>query len=646
MPYDQALTSAIGESGKDMTVKLDKESIAAMQEARFVKVDDAIIDALEKWLQTYIPFIQAARDKALKDRVAKWHKTLNGERSGPAMRPDASNLSVPLTLWAAAAIRARIRLGVLEQGKVVSCTPLKSRTIDGVDLNRAATALARVIEADFENPRGLAGKQAIERCIKSSTDDGVVGFTLFEETVIPKYVMNRTGVMELRTARPQLRTEYIYGLDLLIEEGYGTDSQLAPLVGFEFNQTWHDMKVLEAGKHYFPNVLDKVAQFFSTPPTDMLVKHNHHRLAQFYIDYCLHEGEAPTSVLCTYHILAGKLLRVTNNRTPHGVRPVWLCNLDDNADPRMPWGQGVCSKLEGVQDETDQIHNLGIEAAKRATAHLIIVKAGSGAEAEMGASPAVLPGDTFATEVPEDDVKIVALGDPRGNEVALIQENSSRPYVTRILGLDESSVGDVQQGKRVPGGLGMSIQREGRVIVTNSIQTYANRLTEYFYTVIDHYLRRPPAELIAACLDREDAEALSQAFFTLGDTAARDAFVLSVSAQDAATSQEQKKMELMMVNQLLMGYFDKLIQYGQMAVMAPPQLGQALLLILTKMDAGVRALLNTVDAIQNPSEVLPDIMELAPLVAAAAQQVQQMQKAQMAAQGGVPPPQGAPHGPR
>ena len=275
----------------DAKVKLDPESKATLALTGYVDVPVELREQLEGWLATYIPHLQAKRDKALKERIAKCHRTLNGERSTPPFRPGASNLSVPLILWAAAAIRARVRLGVLEQGKVFSVAPLKSRSFDGVDLNRVSTSLGRCLEVAFNSPRWLAGKQAIDRSIKSSTDDGAAGYTLYEEPVLPRYVMNREGVMELKASHPRLRTEYLYGLDILMPEGYGTDTQCAPLVGYEFDQSWHDMKSYEAGKHYYPDTLTAVAQHLNIPETEMPAKLNTHRLAHLYLGFWIAESD-------------------------------------------------------------------------------------------------------------------------------------------------------------------------------------------------------------------------------------------------------------------------------------------------------------------------------------------------------------------
>jgi hypothetical protein len=59
------------------------------------------------------------------------------------------------------------------------------------------------------------------------------------------------------------------------------------------------------------------------------------------------------------------MLGLQYSHAPGGRKPIWLIDFDNNPDPESPEGQGVCEKLDGVQEETDTIHNLGIESGKR-----------------------------------------------------------------------------------------------------------------------------------------------------------------------------------------------------------------------------------------------------------------------------------------
>jgi len=624
----------------DIKLKVDEASSEEFAKLpSLIELSEARRTELTSWLRAYIPELIRARNDDIEARTNKWRKTLRGESSKPPFRTGASNLSTPLTIWAAAAIRARIRQAVVEQKPVIAAIPLKAKSSEGIDLNRIAAAYAKVFQAEFESPRGLGGAQAVEKGGDEATNVGTAGFKVYEEVKLPRYATGLDGIPALQPAQTRVRWDFIRLNDLIYVDGYGDDTQAMPVVGHQYKMTWLDMKAWEAAKHFYPDALAKVAHYYSTGQSDQPSKLREHDLAELYMDYCIEDAGAkgytgfPTAALITWHIDSSTILRCAYNPTPLGIRPLFIAKFDNDPDSTKARGQGVCEKLEGAQDETDMIHNLGIEAAKRATAHLIGLKAGTGAEAEFGGEEPVNPGDTYTTENPTEDVVLTALGDPKGVEIALVQENNTRQYVSRLLGLDESAIGTVETGKRVPASLGLSIQREGRVIAANAIRSFANVLRDMAYLTGDLWKRRPPIETLAAVLDPAEAVDFNNVVFVPTDTSTRQQFVLTISAQDAATTMEQRKMELMSVNQMLMGYYQTLIQYAQMAMQLPPPLQAAVLLIAQKMENGVKALLNTVDSVNNPSEVLPAVAELAELL-------QQAQQAMQATQG--PPGMGGP----
>jgi hypothetical protein len=455
----------------------EKDPLEEMQHTPLLVLPDKVHKQLTAWLRAYIPTLRMNRDKNdnIKDRIATWHSTLRGVRRVPPFRRGVSNLSTPLTLWASAAIRARIRQAVLESKPVLAALPLKSASDSGVDLNRLATAYSRVFQAEFDSPNGLDGATAVEKAINEVVNLGTAGIKVYEEITPPCYVLDANGVPTLVPSKSRVKWDFIAFQDLIYVDGYGDDTQAMPLCGHEYDITWGEMEIWRAAKQFYPNVLDRVKAHYnpghttmaSLPYDDMPAKLKTHRVAELHLRYCIDDPDArdytgyPTALVLTWHVEAGELLRCVRSPIPGGIKPIFLARLDDEPDPTKARGQGVCEKLEGAQEETDVIHNLGIEAAKRATAHAVMIKEGSNAAKEFGdAGMSVNPGDVAVTEDPKEDLVLKPLGDPRGSEVALMQEGNTKQYVFRILGLDEGSFGQVETGKRVPASLGISIQRE------------------------------------------------------------------------------------------------------------------------------------------------------------------------------------------
>jgi hypothetical protein len=343
-----------------------------------------------------------------------------------------------------------------------------------------------------------------------------------------------------------------------------------------------------------------------------------HDLAEIYLDWDVDNDDIREAILITWHIKSKKRLRTVWNPFPDGRRPILIGQFDHPADITQVRGQGVSEKLEGAQDEADAIHNIGIEAGKRGVAHVIVLKEGTRAEEEFGGEDDLLPGDVIITSTPDEDVKSVALGDPKAGLAAIELEEHTRVYVTRILGLDESRMGNVESGKRVTKAVGMATMREGRMIIKAALSSLSHMLSEAAYLTIDLYKRFTPMEAIYSVLDREEAEALIESVFSLSDVSSRSSFLVRINAQDAALIQENKQQEMMILSQALFPFYDR--QANLIMQLASPELPPAakkpLLMLIERMERGMEALLNTVDSVPNPEELLVKINELTKLLEA------------------------------
>lgn len=565
-------------------------------------------EEISQWLGEYIPDQRNRRDSR-RPQIDKWMSTLDGKRSEVAIRQGASNLSVPLTLWAEAAIRARLRLGITESKKIATMLPLQPKSLDGVDMNALTADVARFFDLQFRSPRALNGKSVTDRAIKQAVAVGTAAIFVRKTEDAARYVAGPTGDATLYTEKGRVKWEYISRNDLIWVDGFGTDTQSMPLIGYEYDKQWGEITLWAAKDAYDPDALETVIRFYDKKGENLPAKLRPHRIAEVYFDYCL-DGAVPTALLADYHIESGTLLRVAYNRTPRGARPIFIVQFDEPPDPLCAEGQGVCAKLEGAQDETDLIHNLGIEAGKRAVAHLIALKSGSGAASELGEGDPVLPGDVVVTEVPKEDVQTIPLGDPASVQVSMALEGWTRNYVTSLLGLDPTAVGDVQAGKRVPASLGLSTQREGRVIVSHALTSFAGAILDATYLTLELFQWYLPEDSLLAAMPPESANNVANLIFTPNDDM-RKRLLVSVTAQDAAMVQETRRQELLVVNQLLGTYYDKVITYAQLALSLPEPLRDGLMSILQKMENGIRAMLATVDSIPNPDEVVPATAEIA-----------------------------------
>lgn len=596
--------------------KVPREIMERVGTATAPRISDSKWDELERWISDSLPKLISRRERNA-NKIKKWRMTLSGKRMRPAPRQDASNISVPLTLWAASAARARLDEGV-HSDPLATIEPAPGTTERlsrlGFTAEQVATDLRTFFDQEYRNPYRLDALSQARKIIAETANYGTSALKVYIEEDQVRLVAP-TGDQtepEMFYVPGQPKWEYISYSDLIYWRGYGADTQRMPYVGHEFDTTWSDMTLKGSTGVYRKDPVRAVAAHYveQEPQVEMPYALRKHPIAQLYLEYVVDDSIGlPVALMVDFHVRARKLLRVAYNQTPEGVRPIWITQFDENPDPREAEGQGVCEKLEGAQDETDAVHNIGIEAAKRAAAFLTALKFGSSAADELGGAP-VLPGDKVTTENPKEDIVTVPLGDARAVQVASAVEDRSRLYVFRILGLDESRLGQVESGKRVPASLGLSIQREGRYPIAHALSSFGRVFTEAAYITFELYKQAVPEQALRAALPEQSANILLQTVFTTMAPRAREAFIINVHAQDAAASEEAKKQELVFLTQFLFGFYDKLVQYGQMAVGLPPELKAIMVSILSKLEKSVKTLLAHMESIQNPSDVVPEVAKM------------------------------------
>lgn len=606
----------------DFDVRISRTTRGQMQQIASVRnISDEKWDEIERWLQECVSDAITGRKRRNDEQRAKWRTTLAGRRLAPAQRPDLSNLSVPLTIWANAAVRARVRAGTIETDPLIVVTPNASITTDA-DAVAAARALVTFYTAEFRNPRGLGGAQACDQAIAEFVPIGICGYGVDIEPDRVHWVMDvDRGGLARRTQRGRVRHKFISPDDLVYPLGYGTNTQSMPFVGYQYQWTWQDVLSMREAGYVDREAAEKIrGQGATTAATGGTV---HAAYANFncdliYFDYPLFNDGLPVALVAYRETDRGTLLGLRYSYAPRGVKPVWIFNFDSNPDTTSPEGQGVCEKLDGVQEETDTIHNLGIESGKRAVAHVAVIKEGSGADDEFGSDVPIIPGDHVVTGNPAEDFVTVPLGSPDGMQAALALEANSLRYVMRMLGLDESALGNVESGKRVPASLGLEIKKDSRVIVSHAIANFGTDQTDITYYTLELLRLRLPEDTLVAAVGREAALLLKSSVFAASEFDLRSRYIINFNATDAAATEESRKQQLLVVGQYLQSFYDRVIQYAQLAMQMPPPLQAALMDILQKMENGTRALLNTIDDIHNPDELLPKIADLHAALQAAA----------------------------
>lgn len=576
--------------------------------------------ALDGYLETHVATAMRKRD-ALKPRVEKWRHTIRGERPRPAIRQGASNLSVPLLIWARTAVRTRIVESLVESKPFMSIEALSGRdNPDDRSPQTVANSLGRLMTSLIMSPRAFDGREAIERAASELVDlgSGVIKIVPGRDTAIK--VLDGAGKPVVALRPGKLKWEHIPFMSLVYCDGYGPYPDKMPFIGHQFQRTWSEIKAFAELGHYDKDVLEAVKAAFADDDANQPESLRNHDITELYLDWDIDGDGILEAIVIDWHLKAHKRMRTNWNPFTLGRRPYLLAQFDHPDNLANTRGQGVSEKLEGPQAEADAIHNIAIESAKRAGAHLIVLKENTRAEENFGGEEDILPGEVVVTGDPAADVVNVPLGDAAQAMRLIELEEHTRLYVTRILGLDEARVGNVEAGKRVSVPVGMTTIKEGRMIIRAAINSVSRVVEEGTYMSIEVMKRQVSDAQLFSVLTPDEIEALRDTVFNLPEEDVRSAFVISVSAQDAAVAQETRKSELMMLTQVITPHFQ---QYFQIIPLlgdpnVPETIKAPMRLLVGRMERLLEALLNNMESIPNPEEILIEIGELERVIASAA----------------------------
>ena len=566
--------------------------------------------------------INIKRRDLFKARVDKWRLILSGQRAKPTTgrRRTASNLSVPMMIWARVAVRARLTESLMENKPFISMEPgggFSTNTQEtGLSPQSLVDSFAKFLAADILSPQGLGGRAVIESIAAESVDNGGAALKVVQEVDTVKMVKDPDSkAVPRRVVVPgRVKWGFISVLDLLYQDGFGTNTQEMPYIGHMFPRTWSEISSWGELGHYNSAQLDKVKDYYVNDSTSSTpCEARTHKIAEIYMDWDTDGDGVQEAILIDWHIEAKTWLRVVWNPYPDGYRPILANQFDIPPKVTDLRGQGVSEKLEGPQDEADAVHNIAIEAGKRGAAHAIVIKTNTRAEEDFGGEEDVLPGDIIITDNPKEDVVAVALGNPAAGAAGIELEEHSRMYVTRTLGMDEAKVGNVEAGKRVAASVGMATMKEGRMIIKSALTSISQMLNEAVYLTIGLYQRNIPERALVAALGQEvTAALLATVFNTQSPKTTRDSLLVHVNSQDAAVAQENKRSEMMTLSQALFPFFDRLEKYGLImsSEEATPQYKEVIGLLVQRMERSMEALLNTMETITNPEDLLVRVNEI------------------------------------
>lgn len=241
-------------------IRIPAEVRADLRVAPLLTPSPDCATTLKAWLSTAIRDVRTSRDELL-PRIRAWRKTLAGERPRPPVRTGASNLSVPLTMWAVTAVRARLIEGILETTPLVSARPVPGRRGEASN-QTVANDLATFLGTEILNKRGLDGRTAVANAAAELTSLGTTALKVYRTADTVRKVGTPDGDATAVPIPGRVKWEHVSFLDLLYHDGYGTDTQAMPFVGHELDRTWSDMRLYAELGHYDADAVERVAGYY------------------------------------------------------------------------------------------------------------------------------------------------------------------------------------------------------------------------------------------------------------------------------------------------------------------------------------------------------------------------------------------------
>ena len=586
-----------------------------------IRVADERLARLCSWLRDGIANIEDRKRKQL-IQINRTRQVLDSENPDPPLRPGASHISVPLLMAEHDSTHVAIKRNIFGHKPPVKIRLAGGRReVNDTDVTGPLNRFSAFLDGQMRNTRALDAESTIATVAATQTSDGTGQWAVIPTPPLQHKIYdtdNPKGRKVWQSA--SVRWEPLRFEDTIFFNGYGTDFSRMPFCGFYAPKTWGEIKLWESHGYYYKDAIKKVVEFYEREPTstdDRPMDQRVHKVAELCAAYDIDGDGFLEQILIDYHVASDTILRVSWNR--FGThRPIVAAQYGLPAKTLDYLGSGLGKKLEGSQTEASMIHNLGIEAGKRGIANILVGKENTGIDDELGGDEVVMPGDYYATDDPKEDIQSIPLGDPRAVEAAIALESITQNYAQRITGRDEGAQGQLDAGKRVSPKIGVPILREGRTARENATNALGAALQEAIYLTITAWQFHKPENAFRMVLEPEDIPIVEALIFTPSapDSDIRDRVLVNVVARDVAATEEQRHQKLMMTNQFLAQYYDRINLMLEKILMAQinPQtaplakpMRDIQMLIIEKMHNGVEEMLRASEEVEDPQDWLIEL---------------------------------------
>lgn len=580
-----------------------KITISADQEARFVL-----------WLDEALTDLQAMQAT----KLAEWVELEAAYRARPQAKKNfpfvgASNVVLPVIAMAVDPIHARLDTGIFKQDPTFRVKALKKSAI------KYAPALETWINFYISSIlplRQIASPRILE-CAKLGT---MVFKTTYErlECIERGYGEN---LKEVKVKRTKFAGPMVTGIsisDILFPPAYQF-LQDCPIVAERQRTTYAKLRELEVQGRYTDvdrlrgqsaverNVLELAREEAANHQT------NHGTRAfedievfEVWCDYDFDDSGYPDRITATYHPATRTLLRLQYNPYFHQRKPYTVIPYTVTNDSL--YGIGIGEMAKPFQDALTQWNQMASDNAYLANIRMFIAKTNSPGIEEV---PRLYPGRVFFVDNPRDD--FIPFQSAEIYPSTLTERQNLFGMVEKRTGVSDYLTGRESPviGSRATATSTVALIQEG----TKRVEQVLENLRYGFGEILDNMLYIWAQYSLDGTdwivFGDDETGTLVTEFFSsfVRDDVIRGALAIDLAATDAATNRQMmQQMQLAIIN-VMMGFYEKMIEAGQLAVQAMGQAPQFAAFVGDVTGAARRLfkeLLSRYD-IRNPEEFLPDL---------------------------------------
>lgn len=564
----------------------------------------------EKVVKDYGEEIQSALSYRgdLEGRWLDWLKLYRGEPDSPSKQypwPDASNLVVNLAAIYTDSIVARIMQSVFQIEPHWLVEPLSAeRTPVAKPLERYLDWCRRHMWDQYR-----AVKPGVLEMVKLGT---MVLFTGWAESSFKRYDPKLSAPIETaRKVGP--RAQWVPLDDFLMPPGFtrvneSEDGPKAPWVAY---RQWMSRPSIEQylSSGFFqlePGEIEKLWKHEddeSELRTFRRESENREKgdgalsegrlgglwaLWQVWFQQDLDGDGYPEEYVATIHPPSGLLLRFRPNPYVNGMRPFVHCPFVEQEGEF--YGQGAPEMVEQYQHEVTTIHNQRRDNAHLANTTMLAARLGSGINKKERA----YPGKIWLCQNPKEDLVPLNLGT---NYALTVQEEQlSVSMAERRVGISDVNLGrESSPLGRAAATTVMALLQEGSRRFDLNITELRRALSEQGIQIVELFQTHglPEKNVPAspeAVLGTEDGMLVRTLLESEDDIRGLVGITLNVST--AAVNREVEKQSSLQLFQVVVGYFERIMQVAQLATnpMAPPELK----MIAAKMAQGADKLMDRI----------------------------------------------------